>query len=155
MNPESSLSSHQESIWEYPRRPILRPSRAEIEVIHGDKIIAHTIRALLICENGHPPSYYLPPEDVRMELMEPSEQKTFCEWKGVASYFHLITEGKPIPNVAWTYEEPSRGYEGIANYLALYPQLLDYCLVDGEVARPEPRDFYGGWITDRIGGPFR
>lgn len=153
MNPQTSLQG--ESIWEYPRRPIIRPSSANIEVLHQGTLIAHTHRALKVCENGHPPTFYIPPEDVRMELMEPSDVRTFCEWKGIATYFHLLVENTRLDNVAWTYEEPHRGFESLANYLAFYPQKLDNCRVNQEPVRSEPHAYYGGWITSNITGPFR
>ncbi len=147
--------SGRESIWEYPRPPIVLPAKQHIQVIHGGTSIADTHRALRVCETGHPPSIYIPPEDVRMELLEPVDRTTFCEWKGVANYFDLCVGEERVAEVAWYYREPNRGFESIQNFVAFYPGRVDECLVGGEHARPEPRPFYGGWITSDIEGPFR
>ncbi len=147
--------SGRESIWEYPRPPVIRPDHRRIQVIHADTRIADTSRALRVCETGHPPSFYIPPEDVRMELLDPCDRNTYCEWKGVADYFDLVVGDERIAEAAWCYPEPSRGFESIRDFIAFYPSLVDSCLVDGELARPEPRPFYGGWITSDIEGPFR
>ncbi len=147
--------SGRESIWEYPRKPVLRPAACHIQIFHRRTIIADTQRALKLRENGHAPTYYIPPSDVRMELLEPSVHRTFCEWKGVASYFHLVVGGDSVLDAAWTYEEPVEEYGDLANYLGFYPAHLDACLVEGEPARPEPRRYYGGWITSELEGPFR
>lgn len=147
--------STRESIWEYPRIPIVEPVNRHIEVIHNNSCISDTRRALRVCENGHAPSFYLPPEDVRMELLEPSGFKTFCEWKGVASYFDLVVGSEYVPDAAWVYREPSRGFEAIRDFISFYPARVDACLLDGEIASPEPRSFYGGWITSDLEGPFR
>ncbi len=144
-----------ESIWEYPRTPVIRPTPRHIQVLHAHTAIADTTRSLRVCENGHPPSYYIPPEDIRMELLDPCERKTFCEWKGIATYFDVCVGDEKIAEAAWSYEDPSRGFESLRNYVAFYPSPFDACLVDGEQVRPEPRSFYGGWITSEIEGPFR
>lgn len=147
--------SSRESIWEYPRPPIVVPEKRRVQVIHAETSIASTQRALRVCETGHPPSLYIPPEDVRMELLEPVDRKTFCEWKGVATYFDLCVAQERVAEAAWCYQEPRRGFESLRDFLAFYPGRLDQCLIDGEQARPEPRPFYGGWITSDIEGPFR
>lgn len=144
-----------ESIWEYPRPPAVRSTRRRIQVIHQKTRIADTTRAIRVCETGHPPSYYVPPEDVRMELLEPCDRQTFCEWKGVADYFDLHVGDDCVEQAAWTYTEPSRGFESIRDFVAFFAHRVDTCLVDGEQAHPEPRPFYGGWITSDIEGPFR
>ncbi len=143
------------SIWDYPRPPAVETTDRHLQIFHLDEVIADTDRAIAILETGHPPSYYIHPADIRMELMEPADRTTFCEWKGIAHYFHLVCKGQTLPEVAWTYIDPNPAYEAIKNYLAFYPGRLDACLVDGEQARPEPRHFYGGWITSDIRGPFQ
>ncbi len=146
---------HRESIWEYPRPPAIRPTHRRIQVIHSRTLIADTTRALRVCETGHPPTYYLPPEDVRMELMAPNDHRTYCEWKGIADYYDLHVADAVVEAAAWCYPDPKRGFESIRNFIAFYPARVDQCLVDGEQAQPEPRSFYGGWITSEIEGPFR
>ncbi len=143
------------SIWDFPRPPAVEACPYHIQIRHGGELIADSVRALAVLEKGHPPSYYLHPADIRMELLEPADRTTFCEFKGIAHYFHLVMSGDTIDEVAWTYLTPSPGFETIKNHLAFYPGHLDVCLVDGERARPEPRHFYGGWITSHVRGPFR
>ena len=147
--------SGRESIWDYPHPPAVRSTRRRIQVIHANTLIADTVRALRVCERGHPPTYYVPPEDVRMELLEPGDKKTFCEWKGLAIYYDLYIDDQLVEEVAWQYPEPSRGFESIRDFVAFYADRLDRCLVDGEEVIPEPGSFYGGWITSDIEGPFQ
>lgn len=151
----TSPISHRESIWEYPRTPVVEPVRAHISVIHGGICIADTFRALRVVTNGHAPSYYLPPEDIRMELMQPSRRKTFCEWKGVASHYDLIVDDEVVRDAAWCFPEPARAFEPLRDYVAFYPERVDSCLIDGQLVRPEPQSSRGGWITPNLEGPFR
>lgn len=145
----------QESVWDYPRPPRLEDSGKHIEVIFNGVKIADTRRAKRILETSHPPVYYIPPEDLQLEYFEPTSRHTFCEWKGQADYYTIKVKGKASPNAAWYYPKPDPGYEGIKNYVALYPGRMDACLVDGEQVEPQPGDFYGGWITKDIVGPFK
>jgi len=60
-----------------------------------------------------------------------------------------------VPAVGWSYEEPARGYQQLRGAVAFYPGKVDRALVDGEVVRSQPGDFYGGWITAEVVGPFK
>lgn len=147
----------QESVWDYPRPPRVEPSGKHIVVIFGGVTLAVTSRALRVLETSHPPVYYLPPEDVRMEYLSPTSRHTVCEYKGQASYYTISVNGKTAENAAWTYSHPARGYEAeaLASCIAFYPSRMDACYVDGERVQPQPGDFYGGWITSDIVGPFK
>lgn len=145
----------QESVWDYPRPPRLEDSSRHIRVIFNGEIIAETHRAKRILETSHPPVYYIPPEDLRKEFFEPTRRQTFCEWKGQAAYYTIKVGSKTSPNAAWYYPNPSPGYEDMKNYVAIYPGRVDAALVDGEQVEPQPGDFYGGWITGDIVGPFK
>lgn len=147
--------SGRESIWEYPRTPVVQPEFRRIRVVHNHTPIADTHRARRVCEMGHPPTYYIPPEDVRLELMETTDHKSFSEWKGIAVHYDLLLDGDRIPSAGWHYPEPSRRFEDIRDFVSFYPHRVDHCLVDGEEAVPEPREMYGGWITSELEGPFR
>lgn len=105
-------------------------------------------------ETSHPPVFYVPPDDVDIDLLRPSRRRTFCEFKGEAVYWDLATGEQHISNVAWSYPNPTRRYEKITDWLAFYPSLVD-CLVDDEKAVAQEGDFYGGWITSEIEGPFK
>ena len=146
--------SGRESIWEYPKTPVIRPAARHVRVIHDGICVARTDRPIQMCEMGHPPTYYIPPEDVRVELLEPNDHQTFCEWKGIAHHLDLTVGTTRVEDIAWYYPEPNRDYDSICDFIAFYPDRLDTCLVDGEEAAPEPNPFYGGWITSDILGPF-
>jgi uncharacterized protein (DUF427 family) len=145
----------QESVWDYPRPPRIEPSSRHIRVIVNDEVIAETRRAMRVLETSHPPVYYIPPEDIRLELLTPNSRETICEFKGAASYWTLKLGQRIVENVAWSYQNPLPGYEGIRGFLAFYPGRVDACYVDDERAAPQDGDFYGGWITSEIVGPFK
>jgi uncharacterized protein (DUF427 family) len=92
---------------------------------------------------------------VDMTLIEPVEGSTFCEWKGLASYGDIVVGGERLERAAWWYPEPTPGFANIVNYLALYPGQVDSATVEGEVVDAQEGDFYGGWITSWITGPFK
>ncbi len=145
----------QESVWDYPRPPRLEDSTRHIQVSFNGEVIADTTRAKRILETSHPPVYYIPPEDLRLEFFEKTRRQTYCEWKGQAAYYTIKVGGKTSPNAAWYYPNPSPGYESLKNYVAIYPGRVEAALVDGEQVEPQPGDFYGGWITKDIIGPFK
>lgn len=145
----------QESVWDYPRPPRLEDSHKHIQVIFNGVVIANTRHAKRILETSHPPVYYIPPEDVKMEHFVSTARTTFCEWKGSASYYTIKVGDRSVPNAAWYYQHPNEEYASLANYIALYPSQMDACYVDGEKVQSQEGDFYGGWITGEIVGPFK
>lgn len=145
----------QESVWDYPRPPRLEASDRHILVLFAGEHIAETKRAVRVLETSHPPVYYIPPEDIRMEFLHPETRSTFCEWKGRAAYYSLEVKGRVSKNAAWYYPQPVRGYESLKDLVAFYPGRVDACYLDGERVEPQPGDFYGGWITSEIVGPFK
>ena len=145
----------QESVWDYPRPPRVEAVPERIRVVVDGVTIADSTRALRVLETAGPPVYYVPPADVRLDLLSPSPHGTVCEWKGDASYFTLELPGRLIHNVAWSYRAPLPGYEAIRDHLASYAGLVDEAWVGDERATPQPGRFYGGWVTSRIVGPFK
>jgi uncharacterized protein (DUF427 family) len=145
----------QESVWDYPRPPRLEDSSKHIQVICNGVVIADTQRAKRILETSHPPVYYIPPEDVKLQYFKPTSRSTFCEWKGGASYYTITVENKKIVDAAWYYRHPTHPYEAIVGYIAIYPGKMDACYVNGEKVQAQEGDFYGGWITGEIVGPFK
>ena len=125
-----------------------------MRVIIDDTTIADSTRAVRVLETTHPPVWYIPPEDVRMDLLDNSTTSTFCEYKGTASYWTLRSGERTIEDVAWSYEQPIPAFASLRAYIAFYPRRVDACYVDDEQAIPEPGDSYGGWITSEIIGPF-
>jgi uncharacterized protein (DUF427 family) len=146
----------QESVWDYPRPPRLELTTASIEVVFGGATIVRTQRAYRVLETSHPPTYYLPPDDFATGVLHPSGHRpSFCEWKGLAVYFNIRSGAHEQRDAGWAYPTPSPGFEPIADYVALYAQLMDSCTVDGEEVEPQPGGFYGGWVTPNVVGPFK
>ena len=145
----------QESVWDYPRPPRVEHVTERIRVEFGGQLVADTRRALRVLETSGPPVYYIPPEDVHTEFLHPSEHSTLCEWKGRAAYWHLELGDRRSRNAAWSYPDPLEGYADIRGYFAFYAQRVGAAFVGDDQARPQPGQFYGGWITDKIAGPFK
>lgn len=147
--------SGQESVWDYPRPPRLEMCSKHLQVLFEGVVIADTRHSLRILETSHPPVYYIPPGDIRMNYLIVSTRTTFCEWKGAASYYTIHVNDKQAIDAAWSYHQPAEPYEALARFLAFYPSRVERCLVDGELATAQPGDFYGGWVTREIVGPFK
>lgn len=145
----------QESVWDYPRPPRLEDSPKHIQIVFNGVTIADTYRAKRVLETTHPPVYYLPPEDIKMEYLIRATQGSFCEWKGQAIYYTIVVGDKQVANAAWSYPNPTSNFASIKDYLAFYAYLMDVCYVNGEKVQPQPGNFYGGWITSDIVGPFK
>ena len=128
-----------------------------VRVVHGEQVLAESERPLVLRETGCPPRYYLPAEDVRSELLRPSPggRRTFCEWKGLASYLDVVVGDRVAAEAAWTYGTPNRGYSELTGLIAFFPGRVDACFLDDEPVRPQPGSYYGGWITDDVVGPFK
>ena len=145
----------QESVWDYPRPPRLEDSDKHVQVIFNGTLIAETRRAKRVLETSHPPVYYIPLEDVKQEFLSKTLRQSVCEWKGAASYYTVTVGDKSSPNAAWYYPNPTPSFRGIKNYVAFYPSKMEACYVNGERVQAQPGDFYGGWITKEIVGPFK
>jgi uncharacterized protein (DUF427 family) len=145
----------QESVWDYPRPPRVEDSDRHIRMIFGGVTIANSRRAKRVLETSHPPVYYIPLEDVRMEHLVRNPRSTWCEWKGAARYYDLEAGGRKKPAAAWSYPDPTPAFESLRGYIAVYPGRMDACFVDDERVQSQPGDFYGGWITRDIVGPFK
>ncbi|MFP4312568.1 MAG: DUF427 domain-containing protein [Nitriliruptoraceae bacterium] len=145
----------QESVWDYPRPPAMDPSDEHVEVFVAGRRIADTRRAIRVLETSHPPSYYLPLDDVDQAVLVHNPRRTFCEFKGQASYLDVVVGDHHVPLAGWYYPEPTGRFAALAGHVTFYPSRVDRCLVDGEVVRASESDFYGGWITSRVVGPFK
>jgi uncharacterized protein (DUF427 family) len=144
-----------ESVWDYPRPPRLEATDRHLEVVLGGDVIANTTRAYRVLETSHPPNYYFPPDDVLAGALKPGNGTSFCEFKGRAHYFTVRGGDRVVPDAAWGYDTPSPAFEAITGYVSFYASRVDQCFVDGELVVPQPGDFYGGWITADIEGPFK
>jgi uncharacterized protein (DUF427 family) len=145
----------QESVWDYPRPPRLEPTTALLEVVLGGAVVASTRTGWRVLETSHPPTYYLPRAAFADGALRPSSGSSWCEWKGRATYFDLVSGATVAPGAAWTYDQPSAGFEAIAGAVAVMAAAVEECRVDGEVVTPQPGGFYGGWITSGVVGPFK
>jgi uncharacterized protein (DUF427 family) len=142
----------QESVWDFPRPPRLEKSSKTVVVSLGGNEIARSSAAYRVLETSHPPSWYLPPGDVRTELLVATAKQSFCEWKGRATYWTVRGAERTADNAVWSYASPEPAFAAIRDYFAFYANVFE-CYVDGERVQPQPGGFYGGWITKDIVGP--
>jgi uncharacterized protein (DUF427 family) len=124
-------------------------------VVFNQVLIADSRRSQRVLETSHPPVYYIPLEDIQSQYLQLTNHHSYCEWKGLASYYTLQVGEQVAENVAWFYPEPTPAFSAIQNHVAFYPSRMEACYVDGERVQAQPGDFYGGWITSNIVGPFK
>lgn len=145
----------QESVWNYPRPAIAEQTGAHIVIELGGRIIVDTRAAIRTIETSHPPSYYVPREDILPGVLLPAQGSSFCEWKGDARYFDVVAGTIRRERAAWSYSDPTPPFHSLRDHVAFYAAAMDACFVDGERVVPQPGGFYGGWITSRVAGPFK
>ncbi|MFE5964553.1 DUF427 domain-containing protein [Streptomyces sp. NPDC056463] len=143
-----------ESVWDYPRPPRVETDSRHLAVVVGSVVVASTNAGLRLLETSHPPAFYFPRGDVRMEYLRTSPDRTLCEWKGTATHWDIAVGTTLVRRAAWSYERPRDEYTAIEGHLAFYPGKA-LCTVDGEAVMCQPGDFYGGWITPETDGPFK
>jgi uncharacterized protein (DUF427 family) len=137
-----------------PRPPAIVVDQRRVEVRLENLIIADSQQSYRILETASPPTFYIPPYNVRLESLELFRGSSICEWKGVAQYWTLKIPQRSSQSIAWSYPNPNPPFEAIAGYFSFYPARLE-CFVDGQRVRPQPGEFYGGWVTSEIVGPFK
>ena len=145
----------QESVWDYPRPPRLEACSKRIRIVSDGTFIVDTCESFRVLETSHPPVYYFAPSVVRKDLLRKADGASFCEWKGYADYYSLYLPGRAIQHAAWCYQKPTVQFDPIAGHIAFYPGKMDTCYVDEEQVVGQAGDFYGGWITSDIAGPFK
>jgi uncharacterized protein (DUF427 family) len=145
----------QESVWDYPRPPRLEPVPERLRVVVDGITIADTVRGWRVLETSHPPSYYLPPEDIVPGALVPASGGSVCEWKGQALYFDVVGPRRRADRDAWAYPNPTDAFAALAGHVAFYAGAMEACFVGDERVTPQPGGFYGGWITPGIVGPFK
>lgn len=145
----------QESVWDYPRPPEVEPSTKRIRVVFNGVTIANSSHAKRVLETSHPPVYYIPPNDIAMDFLQASTKTSYCEFKGRAQYWTIEVNGKKVGDAAWGYPEPTARFESIRDHIAVYPSLMDACFIGDEQVTAQAGDFYGGWISKDIVGPFK
>jgi uncharacterized protein (DUF427 family) len=145
----------QESVWQFPRPAISQQTTMHLKIVHRGVTLAKTRRGVRTLETSHPPSYYFPREDVDVAFLLSSANRSFCEWKGDATYFDVAVKGEILRDIAWTYQQPTAPFVILRDHIAFYAAPFDGCYVNGEKAIPQPGGFYGGWITSKLAGPFK
>lgn len=144
-----------ESVWDYPRPPRLERCEARVRVEFGGQLIADSTKTYRALETSHPPTYYIPPVDVRTDLLMPSPRCSWCEWKGRAQYWTVKVDHDESIAAAWSYPEPTEPFRALRDHLAFYPSRVGACFVGEEQVIRQEGDFYGGWITSNLRGPFK
>jgi len=145
----------EENVWDYPRPPRLEAVTVPLVIVFNEVEIARTVAGHRVLETSHPPTYYLPHRDIRMDLMTQAPGRSLCEFKGWAQYWTLTVDGKTAERVAWSYANPTAAFVDIADDLSFYASKVDFCTVNGLRVDAQEGDFYGGWITPNIKGPFK
>jgi uncharacterized protein (DUF427 family) len=149
------IAPGQESVWDYPRPPVVRASDELVVIVLGGVEICETASSYRVLETSHPPTYYLPRSAFRPDALVPAAGHSFCEWKGQASYLDVVGGNRVAPRAAWYYPRPDPAYAVLRDHVAVYAGAMDRVLVDGELVVPQPGGFYGGWITSAVSGPFK
>lgn len=144
-----------ESVWDYPRPPAIEDVQQRIKIVFKGEKIVDTQSAKRVLETSHPPTYYIPLQDIKSEVLQPATRRTWCEWKGEAKYYDVVIGDQMAKNAAWFYPNPNSDYVGIKGYVAFYAREMDACFVGDELVQAQPGAFYGGWITSNIDGPFK
>lgn len=144
-----------EYVWDYPRPPRLEPEARRLAVQFGGQLIAETYSGFRVLETSAPPTYYFPPNDVDRSVLAENNAQSFCEFKGNANYWDITVAGETIRAAAWCYADPNPDYAPIRDYLAFYPGRVEACTVGSYTVRAQLGDFYGGWITPDLAGPFK
>lgn len=145
----------QESVWDYPRPAILQDTNKHIRIIYNGITLAETNKAKRVLETSHPPVYYIPPEDIKLEYLIETPRITWCEWKGSSRYYDVSVGDKYTNQAAWRFFDPTPDFIPIKTYYGFYAGLMDACYVDDELVTPQAGNYYGGWITKDIVGPFK
>ena len=145
----------QQSVWSYPRPAIAQSCAAHVMIEHDGQVIADTHASVRTLETSHPPTYYIPPDSIAAGVLRRAEGYSFCEWKGSAVYWDARIGATVMHRVGWSYPDPTRAFVSLRDHVAFYASPFDRCSVDGATVVPQPGDFYGGWITPDLAGPFK
>jgi len=118
----------------HPRDPFHRidvlPSSRHVRVELDGHVLAESSRPVLLFETMLPTRYYLPRDDIRAELT-PSATRTYCAYKGQASYWSATAGDRVVPDLAWTYQQPRHDAAQVRGLIAFFAERLDVT-VDGE-----------------------
>ena len=140
-----------ESAWDEPRPPRAEPTSKLVCVECGEETSVEARRACRVLESSHPPVFSLPPADARRDLPARSARSSYREWKERVVSYTLNVGGRRVADVAWSYSEPTAGFEAIRDDPAFDPSRVNACFVDGEWVRARE----GGGIFMAAGSPGR
>jgi uncharacterized protein (DUF427 family) len=141
----------QESVWDYPRPPRVEFVSKRVTIELDGQTVVDTRDVVRVLETSHPPVYYLLAKDFTPGVLQPAPGASMCEFKGAAGY---LSVGR-VDGAAWFYANPLPGYGELRGRVAVYPGQMDRCTVGGVLVAAQDGDFYGGWITPEIVGPFK
>lgn len=110
----------------------VRQSARHVRIVLGGETVAETLRPKLLFETGLPVRYYIPEQDVRMDLLQPTDASSQCAYKGAASYWSAHIGGKVYKDVVWTYREPLALAAQVKGMLCFYNERVDTIYVDGQ-----------------------
>ena len=144
-----------ENVWNYPRPAICESFNGTLKIVVEKVVLAQTSRGYRILETSHPPTYYFPIEDIQMDYLKSNNHTSMCEWKGKARYFDFVSKYLCIENIGWSYDKPDGEFDMVKNYVSFYASKAKECFVNGEKVLAQVGDFYGGWITSNLQGPFK
>ncbi len=145
----------QESVWDYPRPPAVEPFEGHLRIVLNGIIIADSNRSYRVLETSHPPTYYIPGTDFKAGVLIKTSGTSYCEWKGMADYYNLKAGDAFVRKSAWGYPNPNPRFAAIKDHVSVYAHMMEACYVNDERVKAQEGDFYGGWITSNIVGPFK
>ena len=119
----------------YKRVDVVNSSRP-LKVVVGGETVADTNRARFLYETRLPTRYYIPPEDVRMDLLLSSDKVTACPYKGTARYWSVKVGERVFPDIVWSYPDPIPECPKIKDYLCFFNEHVDIVLDGAPVPRP-------------------
>ncbi|HEX9446325.1 MAG TPA: DUF427 domain-containing protein, partial [Candidatus Binatia bacterium] len=126
----------EEEIYVHARDPYKRVdairSARHVRVVVGGETVADTHRSRLVFETGHPTRYYIPLDDIRGDLLVPSDTVSRCPYKGIASYWSVQADGRIFPDLAWSYPEPIPECPKIKGLVCFFQERETTIFVDGE-----------------------
>ncbi len=144
-----------ESVWDYPRPPRVERTARRLAIDFAGTRIVETGDAWRVLETSHPPTYYIPMSAFAPGVLVPTAGSSLCEWKGRAAYFDILVGDRRAARAAWHYPKPTALGQPLIDHVCVYASKVDACWVDGEKVQAQDGDFYGGWITSHVAGPFK
>ncbi len=147
------IAPGEESVWDFPRPPVIVPVAARVRVEFAGQEIANSSKAVRVCETAGAPTYYLAPTDVDVDALIEVPGQSLCEWKGVATSYACAADPKRA-SCAWAYHRVFPEFVEIADWYSFYPTVVA-CFVAHERVQPQPGGYYGGWVTANLKGPIK